>query len=126
MAMTGAERQKAYRDRKRAEAEAGLPPEAPRKRYELVYGADGTVIAWRALGASAWVLGPGPTGERYEGLSVAGVTRSGKHVGGPERLSEGTDRESTPQEATEHLEGLREQLRNYGARMAARAESVEG
>jgi hypothetical protein len=124
--MTGAERQKAYKERRRAEAEAGLPREAPRKRYELAYGADGRVIAWRQLGSPQWVMGPGPGGERYEGLSVAGVTRSGKHVGGPERLSEGTDRESTPQEATEHLEGLREQLRNYGARMAARAESVEG
>lgn len=48
MAMTGAERQKAYKERRRAEAEAGLPPEAPRKRYELAYGADGTVIAWKA------------------------------------------------------------------------------
>ena len=61
MAMTGAERQKAYKERRRAEAEAGLPPEAPRKRYELAYGADGRVIAWRALGSPQWVLGSGRT-----------------------------------------------------------------
>ena len=131
MGMTSAEKSRRYRERRREAAgrapePATEPQGASEPRYELAYGADGTVIAWRALGASEWVLGPGPTGEGYEGLSVAGVTRSVKHVGGPERLSEGTDRESTPQEATEHLEGLREQLRNYGARMAARAESVEG
>ena len=66
--MNNAERQKAYRERQRAlkeaEAEVGLPPEAPRKRYELAYGADGRVIAWRALGSPQWTLGSGPGGER--------------------------------------------------------------
>ena len=89
MAMTGAERQKAYKDRKRAEAEAGLPPEAPRKRYELAYGADGRVIAWRQLGSPQWVLGSGPGGSTYQGPSVGAQGPEGPRGSGAPQGPEG-------------------------------------
>ena len=71
MGMTSAEKSRRYRERQREAAgrapePATEPQGASEPRYELAYGADGTVIAWRALGASEWVLGPGPTGEGYE------------------------------------------------------------
>ena len=102
--MNNAERQKAYRDRQRAlreaDAEAGLPREAPRKRYELAYGADGRVIAWRALGSPQWVLGSGVGGSTYQGPSVGAP-------GGPQ---EGVEGESTKEEGLRALGELREQM----------------